>query len=115
MNLNQKDIIKLVDATIACFVANFRLEELKGTPLYKQGLKNSVNRALEHLKQAEETYDIFENATEENAVSVHDNYYHFLEVVSKVPISQVDEARAVLDAYLKSPDSMLGIAKKVLH
>lgn len=114
MNLKEKDVIKLVDATIACFVANFRLEELKGTPLYKQGLKNSVNKALQHLKQAEETYDIFENATEENAVTVHDNYYNFLEVVSKVPMPQVDEARAVLDAYMKDERSMLGIAKKVL-
>ena len=110
MKIEEKIVCSIISNTVAL---HFN-EQLKYTSYYSQARKNLLNRLINELKKKELMFDDIEKTIPTSLKAVYDNYYDFIEQCAKVDIHEASEVNGILKAYKKSPDSVLGIAKKIL-
>lgn len=90
------------------------LEQLKHTRFYHHEAKNKINLSTKILIQREALFEGLINSLEDTATEVHDVFFDFMQEVKPTTISEAGELKAIIQAYRKNPDSILGITKKIL-
>lgn len=106
---------KITTSVISTQIALNQLEAIKHTNYYKQGLKNKLNAVLPELIKAEkEHFDKFFEKESDSTVAVCQVFESFINVISKVPIYDMENICYMIEAYKKDSKSINGITNKIL-
>lgn len=106
---------KITHAIIANQVALVRNEDLKHTDNYKHKLKQLLNPVIKELVKHEPEYDNFFNKVEDSTAVVFDVHDGFIKAIASVPIWDMQNITAMIEAYNKDPKSIQGIVNKILR
>lgn len=112
--MTEEAVQKFVNALISGQVALHYFEELKHTPFYRHQFKQKLNRVIKDLHQNEKVFDKIQDSAENATDDVHDSYYEFIEVITKIPFYELKNAATVLQAYQKDPKRIEQITIKIL-
>jgi len=107
---------KVTNAILFSCLASYNIEELKHTKLYVKGVKLHSNKLLKALAPMEGLMDRFFENDEEN---VTHNVTKLIEdtalSLNAIPIHEFNHVHNILNAYIKDPESIKGITKKILR
>ena len=107
-------LIKISESVILNQLAYFANEEIKHTGYYKADLKKWLNLTIRRLEQAEaKEYDMVYDKEEDASDSLTNTRYDLIKLIAKTGLRYDDHFIQLIEAYLKDPSSMLGIARKV--
>lgn len=110
-----KDLQKIIHAIIACYNANFWLNEARNTKRYRQSTKNFLSRAVQNLTMFESNFDEIDNFAAEALQNVADPHHEYLKKIATISHNESGELSFIIDAYRKDSKSVLGISKKVMR
>ena len=106
---------KLIHAILSAQLALNMNEDLKNSVprAYKSTLKNRTSNYLNELIKHEKDFDLFFDKEENSLVQVYDVLQKFIEVISVIPLWEMENFNEVIKAYLKDKSSIEGIVRKI--
>ena len=109
-----KTLIKISESVISNQLAYFSNEEIKHTKYYKGDLKKWLNMTTKRLEKAEALeYDMVYEKEEHASDELTNTRLELIKLIAKTGLRYDDHFIQLIEAYLKDPSSMLGIARKV--
>lgn len=115
--MNEKQLEKISGAIITSFISLHFLEEVKNTGLFKQRVKNNLNRTIKDLIDIEEDYfskidNIDDNELGDKLVA---NSLEFVKILlSRSSFNEFTKMQEVCAAYLANPEEMSKLSDKIL-
>jgi len=115
--MNEKQLEKISGAIITSFISLHFLEEAKNTGLFKQKVKNNLNRTIKDLIDIEEDYfskidNIDDNDLGDKLVA---NSLEFVKILlSRSSFNEFTKMQEVCAAYLANPEEMSKLSDKIL-
>ena len=115
--MNEKQLEKISGAIITSFISLHFLEEVKNTGLFKQRVKNNLNRTIKDLIDIEEDYfskidNIDDNDLGDKLVA---NSLEFVKILlSRSSFNEFTKMQEVCAAYLANPEEMSKLSDKIL-
>lgn len=115
--MNEKQLEKISGAIITSFISLHFLEEVKNTGMFKQRVKNNLNRIIKDLIDIEEDYfskidNIDDNELGDKLVA---NSLEFVKILlSRSSFNEFTKMQEVCAAYLANPEEMSKLSDKIL-
>ena len=115
--MNEKQLEKISGAIITSFISLHFLEEAKNTGMFKQRVKNNLNRTIKDLIDIEEDYfskidNIDDNGLGDKLVA---NSLEFVKILlSRSSFNEFTKMQEVCAAYLANPEEMSKLSDKIL-
>lgn len=115
--MNEKQLEKISGAIITSFISLHFLEEVKNTGLFKQRVKNNLNRTIKDLIDIEEDYfskidNIDDNDLGDKLVA---NSLEFVKILlSRSSFNEFTKMQEVCAAYLANPEEISKLSDKIL-
>ena len=115
--MNEKQLEKISGAIITSFISLHFLEEVKNTGMFKQRVKNNLNRTIKDLIDIEENYfskidNIDDNDLGDKLVA---NSLEFVKILlSRSSFNEFTKMQEVCAAYLANPEEMSKLSDKIL-
>lgn len=109
-------IQKIAFSIIANAIALHANEQIKGTDIYKQGLKQKLNLVIKELIKAEEKeFDKIDDADEEVTGNVTSSVMDVISYLSQEDFFNLNDFVRIHQAYKKSPKQINRIVNKILN
>lgn len=80
---------------------------------FKRDLKRKYKSFIDEFRKHENEFDMLFDQVEDQTVSVYDKMELFFNAGAKIPIYEMENAAAVLEAFLIDPKSIEGVVKKI--
>lgn len=107
-------LAKIAQSVISTGVTLEFLEEIKHTPAYEKQLKLKGNLYYKELqKEQKKHYDKLLDTAESDTDAIFNIQHDLIKRLAKLDLHRFAEVDEILEAYEKSPKSILGIAKKI--
>lgn len=106
---------KIIHAIMTSQLALNKNEDLRysAPSVFKKTLKQKTSTYLEELIKSEKDFDLLFEKEESSLKQVYDVLEKFVDIMSKVPIWEMENVSEVIKAYFKDRSSIEGIVKKI--
>jgi hypothetical protein len=112
--VSNKTLHSIVKAVLTNQLALFYNEKIKTTIYYKQELKQALNKVIKILVKVEaKEFDDFSNTLEEQVDFLQDMQFDMIEKMGLLEPADFPMMAEIVEAYVKKPKSMLGLARKI--
>lgn len=113
-SVSDRTVDLVVKSVLANQLAFFYNEEIKKTQYFKRELKRDLNAVLKTMLKIEvNEFNSFLDPLENQVDYLYNMQYDLMEKLAKVALNDYADIEDLIDAYLKKPKSIMGIANKI--
>lgn len=90
-----------------------RLDKLKGTPVYKQEIKNNINRLSKQMENYTKPLSLVWGIDDKEFYKVLDAQQAFVKAVSRMQLADYDIMLGVMRAYTTHKEELINFLQKI--